>query len=48
MVPSEFPVQPPVYQRRDTVTGTFTSVAPWLSDERATIINDSVEVMADF
>jgi len=36
-----------VYTPRQTVTGTFTSVAPWLSDERVQILHDSQEQMAD-
>lgn len=35
------------YTRRDTVTGSFTSVAPWRGDGRFAIVNDSVEVMAE-
>jgi hypothetical protein len=34
-----------VYTRRETVTGTFTSVAPWQHDERVRIVYDSEEVM---
>jgi hypothetical protein len=41
------PNDPPVYQSRGTVSGTFTSVAPFLGDERATIVHDSHEQMAD-
>ena len=39
--------QPAVYVRRETVTGTFTSVAPWQSDERVQILQESTEQMAD-
>lgn len=46
-VESGQPDQPPVYTPRQTVTGTFTSVAPWLSDERYTLLTDSTEQMAD-
>ena len=46
-LPSGFPDQPPVFTPRDTVTGSFTSVAPWLSDERTEIILDSQQQMAD-
>ena len=39
---------PAVYVRRDTVRGTFHSVAPWQTDERAQIITvDSKEQMAE-
>jgi hypothetical protein len=41
------PNDPPVYQSRGTVSGTFTSVAPFLGDERVTIVHDSQEQMAD-
>lgn len=41
------PDSPPVYQSRGNVSGTFTSVAPWMGDERVTIIQDSHEQMAD-
>ena len=36
-----------VYTPRQTVSGTFTSVAPWLADERTEILLDSVQDMAD-
>ena len=39
--------QGPVYRQRQTVTGTFTSVAPWQSDERVEIVPDTTEQMAD-
>lgn len=41
------PNSPPVYQSRGNVSGSFTSVAPWMGDERITIIHDSQEQMAD-
>jgi hypothetical protein len=46
-VPSGFPDQPPIFTPRDTITGSFTSVAPWLSDERTEIILDPQQQMAD-
>jgi len=46
-VPSGIPDQPPIYTPRDTVTGSFSSVAPWLSDERTEIILDSQQQIAD-
>jgi hypothetical protein len=39
--------QGPVYRSRQTVTGTFTSVAPWQDDERIVILPDSTEQLAD-
>lgn len=36
-----------VYTPRQTVSGTFTSVAPWLADERTEMLLDSVQDMAD-
>jgi hypothetical protein len=39
--------QGPIYRSRQTVTGTFTSVAPWQNDERVQILPDSTEQMAD-
>jgi len=36
-----------VYTPRETISDSFTSVAPWLSDERATIVLDSTQQMAD-
>lgn len=40
--------QEPVYTPRQTVTGTFTSVAPWQKDERAQILQlDTQEQIAD-
>jgi hypothetical protein len=38
---------PPVYRRRETVTGTFSSVAPWQSDERVQILTGSTGKIAD-
>jgi len=35
------------YTARDTVTGSFTSVAPWRGDGRFEVVLDSVEEMAD-
>ena len=46
-LPSGLPDQPPVFTPRDTVTGSFASVAPWLSDERTEIILDSQQQIAD-
>lgn len=39
--------QPPLYRRRETVTGSFSSVAPWMSDERVQVEPESTERMAD-
>jgi len=39
--------QEPVYTRRQTVSGTFASVAPWLVDERIEIQLDSQQQMTD-
>jgi len=36
-----------VYQSCGTVTGTFTSAAPYLADERSEMIPDSIDQMAD-
>lgn len=47
---AEFVLSPsgePVYTPRETVTGTFMSVAPWQEDERVQVVQDSTEVMAD-
>lgn len=41
------PLGQPVRRSRGTVSGTFTSVAPYLADERSQIILDSNEQMAD-
>jgi hypothetical protein len=46
-VPSGSPDQPPIFTPRDTVTGSFTSVAPWLADERTELILGSQQQMAD-
>jgi len=35
------------YERRETVTGTFTIVAPWQSDERIAIVHDDQEQMVE-
>lgn len=35
------------YNQRETISGSFTSVAPWLSDARVTIEMDSIQDMAD-
>ncbi len=35
------------YVSRETVSGSFTSVAPWQSDSRVTLLLDSTEEMAD-
>jgi hypothetical protein len=39
--------QGPVYRSRQTVTGTFTSVAPWQNDERVHILPEPTEQLAD-
>ncbi|MDX1480547.1 MAG: hypothetical protein R3315_02665 [Woeseiaceae bacterium] len=38
---------PPVYQRRETVSGTFNSVAPFLADERARPVQLSVQEVGE-
>jgi len=47
LVESRVPNQPPIFTPRQTVTGTFTSVAPWLEDDRFTIVMESNEQLAD-
>ena len=39
--------RPPIYRRRETVTGTFSSVVPWMNDERTQIVVDSTEQLGD-
>ena len=39
--------RPPIYRRRETVTGTFSSVVPWMSDERTQVVAESAEQLGD-
>ncbi|RLQ20508.1 hypothetical protein DWB85_17310 [Seongchinamella sediminis] len=43
----ESPSGPARYRRRETVTGTFTSVAPWQADERVKVVVESREVLKE-
>lgn len=46
-LPGAGPNDPPIFTPRQTISGTFTSVAPWLADERVTMINDTREEITD-
>lgn len=39
--------QPPIYRRRETVAGTFSSVVPWMDDERTQIVAESTGQLGD-